>query len=123
MSNQRQQLIENLKPSAEDDSQSLRLKAESLKYEKLADIEKAQAWGAASAKGMTSKQFMLSPEYNKIENELLKKQTDLAAQVTGLLGARPSAAPKTITPKTTGVSPAAGFTQRFLDRNKAGGTQ
>jgi hypothetical protein len=123
MSNQRQQLIENLKPSAEDDSQSLRLKAESLKYEKLADIEKAHAWGEASAKGMTSKQFLLSPEYNKIENELLKKQTDLAAQVTSILGSKPRATQKTIAPTTPRVSPAAGFTQRFKERNKAGGTQ
>ena len=122
MSNQRQQLIENLKPSIEDDSRSLRLKAESLKYEKLADIEKAQAWGEASAKGMTSKQFMLSPEYNKIENELLKKQTDLSVQISRILGSKPNTV-KPIAPKTPGVSPAAGFTQRFLDRNKQGGTQ
>ena len=71
---------------------------------------------------MTSKQFMLSPEYNKIENELLKKQTDLSAQVSSILGSRPNTV-KPIAPKTPGVSPAAGFTQRFLDRNKQGGTQ
>lgn len=121
MSNQRQQLIENLKPSAEDDADSLRLKAEALKYERIADIEKAQAWGTASAKGMTSKQFMLSPEYNNIEKDLLRKQTELSAQVSNLLGSKPLAARPPV-PTAPRVSPASGFTQRFLERNKQGAT-
>jgi hypothetical protein len=110
----RQRLIEQLKPSAEDDSQSMRIKAEGLKFEKLADIAKAEAWGRARKQGMSSTDFMLSKEYNDIERNLLQQHTDLAAQVASIYGSRP----QTAKPAKSSVavperqSPAAGFTER-----------
>jgi hypothetical protein len=121
----RQRLIEQLKPSADDDSQSMRIKAESFKLTKEADLDIANAWAKARKQGMSASDFLFSKEYNDIEKNAIQKQTELANQVSALYGTKTNAptTTKPIIPTTPRVSPAAGFTQRFLERNKAGGTQ
>jgi len=111
----RQRLIEQLKPSADDDSQSMRIKAESFILTKQADLDIAHAWGEARRKGMSASDFLLSKEYNDIEKDAIRKQSELADQVTSLMGSHAKSQAKSTAPaapKAPGVSPAAGFTER-----------
>jgi len=124
----RQRLIEQLKPSASDDSQTMRIKAESFIITKEADLAIADAWGRARKNGMSSSDFLLSKEYNDIEKEAIRKQSELTDEVTAIYGKNPKVSNtiKSTSPTKQGVSPAAGFTQRFKEfkeKNKSGGTQ
>jgi len=111
----RQRLIEQLKPSINDDSQSMRIKAESFILTKQADLDIAHAWGEARRNGMSMSDFLLSKEYNNIEKDAIRKQSELADQVTSIMGTHAKSNTKSVTPTVPDIprtSPASGFTER-----------